>query len=223
MNPAAFGVKREPLGILTEMGGAKIAEPSPRTQLYTTGSPSKGLYFLELGLVVLHSSTREHEDFVYEVLVPGSVFGEECLSSSGLYFSNATAVTAGSLWSIPVEKLKEQFGSHSPTCQWVLDSLAQRRNRQNRRIWTMCSQSVQHRILDTILDLSSYFPGTGGLEADLPVSQSTMARIVCSTRETVSSQLNRFADSGLLHLETRHIGVPSIDALLEAIRRIEYK
>lgn len=223
MNPAAFGVKREPLGIFAELGGARITGLAPRTPLYTAGSPGKELYFLEFGLVTLHASMREREDFVYEVVVPGSLFGDECLTGSGVYASNASAVTAGGVWSIPAERAREEFERHSPGSQWILDVLAQRRSRQNRRMRAICIRSVPHRILETILDLSAWFPGAGGLEADLPVSQAMMARMVCSTRETVSAQLNRFAATGLLRLSLRHIGVPSLERVVEALRRLEYR
>lgn len=196
-------------------------EVGPRTVIYKRGGLAGGLYELQRGIAILHESNHGHADFVYEILVPGSVFGEECLASSGVYSSNATAVTAGCVRMIPAEKLRRQFSDDAAGCRWVLDSLAQRRKRQDLRLRSMCSLSVAGRILETVADLSRWFPGTDGLEADLPISQSVMARMVCSTRETVSSQLNRLADVQLVRLSPRHIGVPSVAALLEAKRQIE--
>jgi CRP-like cAMP-binding protein len=194
---------------------------SPRTVIYRRGGPASGLYVLQEGIAILHESSHGREDFVYEILAPGSVFGEECLASSGVYSTNATAVTGGRIRMIPAEKLRRQFSEDAAGRQWVLDSMAQRRRRQDLRLRSMCSLGVAGRILETIADLSRWFPGRDGLEADLPLSQSMMARMVCSTRETVSSQLNRLADVQLVRLSPRHIGVPSVAALLEARRQLE--
>lgn len=221
MDPAAFGAETDTGEIMALLGGEFAGEFRPRAVLFRNGNPTQGLYFLEHGIAALHSSTREYEDFVYEVLTPGSVFGEECLSSSGVYSTNATMVSAGSVWLIQAEKLRQHFEESTPGCQWVLDALTQRRSRQNHRLWTTCSRSVPRRLLEMIADLSQWFPGTNGMEADLPISQSMMARMVCSTRETVSTQLNRFAGAQLLVLATRHIGVPSVAALVEAKRRMD--
>lgn len=220
MDPSESDAKVEIAASPRRSEGGFARDVDPRTVIYKKGALAGAIYELQQGIAILHESNHGHEDFVYEILVPGSLFGEECLASSGVYSSNATVVTAGCVRIIPAEILRRQFLEDAAGLQWVLDSLAQRRQRQDQRLRSMCSVSVAGRILETIADLSRWFPGTDGLEADLLISQSVLARLVCSTRETVSSQLNRLADVQLVRLSPRHIGVPSIAALLEAKRQL---
>lgn len=221
MDPSGSDAEAERTAIPERVEGDLAGDLSPRTVIYKRGGPAGGLYVLQHGIAILHEPNEGHADFVYEILVPGSVFGEECLVSSGVYSSSVTAVTSVRIRMIPAEKLRRRFLEDAAGFQWVLDSLALRRKRQDLRLRSMCSLSVAGRILETVADLSRWFPGTDGLEADLPIAQSMMARMVCSTRETVSSQLNRLANVHLVRLSPRHIGVPSVAALLEAMRQLE--
>ncbi len=202
---------------LSLLGAQALKEIPSKAVLYHRGAPASGLYYLERGIIQLHSSGNSSDNFVFEVIVPGDVFGEESLSAAASYGAFATVLVRCSLRWIPPPLVKGEYSEPAPEWSWVFDRLVRRHQRALERFGTLCSQDVAMRILSGLVELSQWCPATDGLEASLPLSQATLAQLVCSTRETVSTKLNRMADEQLVQLAPSRIGIPSVDRLRQLL------
>jgi CRP-like cAMP-binding protein len=139
------------------------------------------------------------------------------LSKAGVYRASATALMRSVVRWIPPPELSEEPNGHQEALPWIADRLVCRHGRALQRFSLMCKQDVSRRILHSLVELSKWCPGADGLEASLPLSQSSLAQLVCSTRETVSTKLNRMAEDQLVYLAPRRIGIPSVERLCQIL------
>jgi len=217
MYSAASVEHADAITTLKLLGAQPLEEIPPKAVLYEEAAPSAGLYYLERGIVQLHSSEAAGDNFVFEVLVPGDVFGEESLAASPTYGSFATVLVRTVVWWIPPFVVGEENRTPPAAWFWVADRLVRRHARALQRFSSMCRQDVSMRILSGLVELSQWCPGKDGLEASLPLSQASLAQLVCSTRETVSTKLNRMAADELVDLAPSRIGIPSVRRLKEIL------
>ena len=216
MHSSASAPQVDISGMLKVLGAQVLEEVPSKSVLYQRGAPASGLYYLEKGIIVLNSSENSEDNFVFEVLVPGDLFGEESFSAARLYGSHAKVLVRSTVQWIPSDANHDP-GERLTGRPWVADLLVKRHQRALRRLATLCSQDVNMRILTGLVELSQWCPATEGLEASLPVSQAALAQLVCSTRETVSTKLNRLADDHLVQLAPSRIGIPSVARLREIL------
>ena len=56
----------------------------------------------------------------------------------------------------------------------------------------------------------------GGIEIDVPITQSELATLVGSTRQSVNASLGELTDKGLLRKQGRHLVVNKLEELRRA-------
>jgi len=168
MHSSASTMHADVIDTLSLLGAQALKEIPSKAVLYHRGAPASGLYYLERGIIQLHSSGNSSDNFVFEVIVPGDVFGEESLSAAASYGAFATVLVRSSLRWIPPPLVNGQYSELAPEWSWIFDRLVCRHQRALERFSTLCSQDVTMRILSGLVELSQWCPATDGLEASLP-------------------------------------------------------
>lgn len=175
---------------------------TPGTVLVHEGQVSDGLYIVLRGRVNLLRAADGGRDLILSSLGPGEVFGDTCAFGGVPMSTTAIAAVAGELLRIPAEALGEHLRREPET---VL-RLMRLQHEKLREVEAVASGlalcDVEQRLRRTLARLARRQgrrnpASSGWILAPVP-TQSELARMVGSCRETVSRTLTAMARSGLV-------------------------
>ncbi len=179
------------------------------TVLLREGHPADGLYVVLRGRVNLTRAVDGGRDIILASLGPGDVFGESCaLDGVG---SSTTAVTAvaSDIARIPGEVLAAHLRRDPNTMVRLMKLMTQKLKDVESVASGLALCDVEERLRQTLIRLAQrqgrHSPtDQGWILAPVP-TQSELARMVGSCRETVSRTLSSMARSGLLSSSGRRM------------------
>lgn len=175
---------------------------APGTVLVTEGQVADGLYLVLRGRVNLVRAADGGRDLILSSLGPGEVFGENCAFSGVPMSTTAVAAVQSELLRLPAEALLEHLRREPET---VL-RLMRLQNEKLREVEAVASGlalcDVEQRLRRTLARLARRQgrknpASSGWILAPVP-TQSELARMVGSCRETVSRTLSAMARNGLV-------------------------
>lgn len=175
---------------------------APATVLVTEGQVADGLYIVLRGRVNLVRAADGGRDLILSSLGPGEVFGENCAFQGVPMSTTAVAAVQSELLRLPAEALSEHLRREPET---VL-RLMRLQNEKLREVEAVASGlalcDVEQRLRRTLARLARRQgrknpASSGWILAPVP-TQSELARMVGSCRETVSRTLSAMARNGLV-------------------------
>jgi CRP-like cAMP-binding protein len=167
--------------------------------IFSEGDPSDSVFILVEGLVELFSVSPKGGETILYILKPDEIFGELLFSEERRAF-NAVASTDTIVTVIPRRNFKEILNSF-PTVAWNFIRLLSRRLvRAERDLAGFGHTWSYHRLGKVLLQLSREHgvPTPNGTLIPLRLTHGDLAKLIGTTRETVSTQINRFKKLGLL-------------------------
>ncbi len=189
--------------------------------IFCEGDPSHCLYILKSGIVKLTSVSDKGSETILHILKPGKIFGALLLSREKRAFRAQTAEDSV-VTVISRESFKEIL-SMVPTVAVNFIQVLSRRLAEVEKGWAESSHTWSyHRLAKVLLHLSEQYGeevSTGTL-IKLRLTHEDLANLIGTTRETVTTQLNRFSHMGLLNRRARQIIVTRM-RLSEFIRSEE--
>ncbi len=187
-------------------------------QIFSEGDRPEYLMILLDGEVVvgkeyLDSRRAVIADFQY----PGEMFGEVLLfldKGQYEYFAEATRETA--LLLMPKDFTFQSCGN---ACEWhqklihnMISVFAKKAYFLNRRLQIMTCSTLRQKIAKTLLTHYDDHPGQPFL-----MSQADLSEFLNVARPSISRELNRMKDDGLINMEKRKITVPDLDRLVDLL------
>ncbi|HSP59934.1 MAG TPA: Crp/Fnr family transcriptional regulator [Ornithinimicrobium sp.] len=196
---------------------ATVARPTTlrRDELvYTPGEDVSQLMVVHTGRVKISRVTAEGHEQIVRVLGPGDFVGETAFLDGGRPDHAASAVEATSLCVFRHQDLHELVGRHPSIGLRMLQTLSRRLTRTEERLGAAISSDVSARLADHLLSLPAHRSGER-LEVELPLAKKDVASLLDTTPESLSRQLRRLSDSGVVTLGPgRRITLLDVDALL---------
>ncbi|MCB9566373.1 MAG: Crp/Fnr family transcriptional regulator [Myxococcales bacterium] len=186
----------------------RIRKPSG-TALLSEGQPSDGLYVVLRGRVNLVRVADGGRDLILSALGPGDIFGEVAAFGGGPMSTSALAAVHCELLRVPADVLAEHLRRDPET----LIRLMRLQHDKLREIESVASGlalcDVEERLRRTLARLAKrqgrrVSADDGWILAPVP-TQSELARMVGSCRETVSRTLSAMARSGLVTASGRRM------------------
>lgn len=179
------------------------------TVLLREGQPADGLYVVLRGRVNLTRAAEGGRDIILASLGPGEVFGETAaLEGVGASTTAITAV-ATDVARIPAEVLVAHIRRDPTTLGRLMRLMTQKLRDVESVASGLALFDVEERLRQTLIRLAKrqgrHSPADQGwILAPVP-TQSELARMVGSCRETVSRTLSSMARSGLLSSSGRRM------------------
>src|SRR5579859_2706185 len=203
---------------LINLDGVTKFSPNRRfATVYSEGSPSDSLFFLEAGLVKILKRGDDSKEIILQVVSPGELFGEQSLGDESARSMAAEVVQEGVIYVIPRDIFLRTCDDHPELWREISLLLTSRKRNLEKKIELLCLRDVEYRILYYMADLARTFGArSAGAEYSIPLSQGELASLIGATRETTSTTLNALARRGIIRLGRRQLIVPSIDGVLEA-------
>lgn len=204
--------------LITLEGVRKHGPVRRASTVFSGDSVADSVYFLESGFVKLVCRGKNNKEVLISIIAPGQIFGEQALTQTSTRDVNAEMMQDGTLYEIPRSVFLE-FGRNHPDV-WLLlvESMTERQRALEMKVSLLCLEDVENRILHYLRTLAPVFGVTvsENEEYAIPLSQSELACLIGTTRETTSTTLNALARRGLLRLGRRQLIVPSAAALSRA-------
>lgn len=181
-----------------------------RTQLFDQGDPARLVYLLKRGKVRLSRITEDGKEITLAILGPGDIFGEEvafreltrstvatCLEDSLLCMSRSedlfSIMTEQPICALNIAKyLREQLD----------DALA--------TVEDVAYLKVGERLMKLFERLAEEHgkPIEDGRLIDVRLTQSELASLIGSTRETVSLEMMNLVRTGRIRMQNKYVVLP---------------
>ena len=200
------------------------AEPARRVRLcagetlYRQGDPVPFFYLIGTGHLKLFRTSSRGDTLIVELLAAGALFGPG-LTTARLAGHTAVAKSAATLSRYGPECLERAAADDPAIATRVVNELADRLQRAERRLQAMLGLDVRSRLAMALRDLAVE-TGTRcphGHEIDVPITQQELAELIGASRPTVSLELNALRRRGLLSYTRRFICLDRPDALIDWI------
>jgi len=203
--------------LVNQDGVAKFSPNRRFATVYSEGSPSDTLFFVDSGLVKIYKRGEENKEIILQIIGPGEVFGEQTLAGELTRTVAAEVLQEGVIYVIARDLLLRVCERRPELWRDIAGVLAARKNQLEKKVELLCLRDVEYRILYYMAELARAFGArANGSEYSIPLSQGELASLIGATRETTSTTLNALARRGVIKLGRRQLIVPSIEGVLAA-------
>lgn len=178
----------------------------PDAAIFHEGDPADALFIVRTGLVKLVSLSERGSDSILHILRPGEIFGELVLHAEKRPFT-AVAITAVTVSRLKRKDLLDLLSCVPSFARNFLGVLASRLLRVERDFADLLNAWSHHRLARELLhlaeDLGEETPA--GTLIPLHLTHEDLSNLIGTARETVTIQLHKFEEMGMIRREGRRI------------------
>lgn len=189
-------------------------------QVFAIGEPADHFYTIVSGEIQLYRPSFRGHDTLFQVLEAGALLAEAPIFlKPPLHPLTARASKKTQLYAYPREALLALCNTSPELMQTLLAALARRLYRAVNRIECLSLNNASQRLATYLLELHSPHDGhcvNGPVNINLPINITMLAGHLAMTPETLSRQLQKFRQQGLLRGKGRAL------TLLDPARLCEY-
>lgn len=207
-----------PLSHEDQLDVASVARPvtvERGDQIYAPGSREAQLMVVHTGRVKISRISVEGTEQIVRVLGPGDFVGESSFVTGARPDHFASALEDGSMCVFRHVDLGRLLQEHPGIGMRMLQAVSRRLEETEQRLAAAVSGDVAARVADYLLGLSGeHVDGT--VVVTLPLAKKDIASLLDTTPESLSRQLRRLTDAGVIEQRRgRQIALTDVDALVE--------
>ena len=186
-------------------------------QIYQFGDVADRIYIVKSGKIKISRTSDDGKEFILYFIKPGEIFGELAITGRGLRSSTATVLDDAFVCTIRTEHFEQLLIRHPVVALEISRIVGRRKDRTEKRVLDLVTKDVRTRLAHTLAELCEEFgeEEEGRIRIDLRLTQSDLAQLVGSTRETTSTIFNEFRRNGMVTSEGRTIWVLDRETLGE--------
>jgi CRP/FNR family transcriptional regulator len=191
----------ELLGLLHKAGAVTVERRYASGEvIFEEGSPDNALYILTEGVVKLSRSYSESKEATLMLLGPWETFGELAFGRTAYQYARAEAVTACRLRKVPRVFVERAVRTNPEVALKVVDLLRLELVRHREMARCLRPHKAEAKLANLLPILVRRFGGEeeGRLVIRLRLTQEELARMISSTRESVSHALAVLRRRGVL-------------------------
>jgi CRP/FNR family transcriptional regulator len=208
-----FVVPANPLPYLPPGQSRRFAK---RQFIYNGNRPNGSFFLLTEGRVKILTLASDRAEIVARIIHEGAWFGESALIGSDS--ESALAMDAVTLLEWKVNEIELQIAREPRLAMALLQHLICRSNSLQERIEVMARYTTQERVMRSLIQLASTLGKVmpDGSTRFAGLTHQTIAAYVGTSREIISTQMNRLRHLGLVQYSRKHIDV-SVPGIREAL------
>lgn len=182
---------------------------------YEAGEPGETVLVVESGAIKLTRVNDDGREVTVAVLGPAEVFGERALVGEASRGDRASALEDTVLCALRAADLEGFLFAHPQLALRMTKLMGERLQRVESRIQDILFKDVRTRLAHTVAHLAEKFGQDvpEGRRIGLRLTQTELAQLIGSTRETTSTIFNEFRRDGLLDSDDHYIVVRDLQAL----------
>lgn len=183
--------------------------------IYDAGENSDLVFILERGAVRLSRVSEDGCEVNVGVLGPMEIFGELALAGEPVRVDCAAVLKDAVVCGFDQQAFERFLFAHSELALRITKLVGERLRRIESRIQDILFNDVRTRLAHTVARLANKFgqEAPEGRRIGLRLTQTDLAQLIGSTRETTSTIFNEFRRDGLLVSDGHYIIVRDLEAL----------
>jgi len=176
--------------------------------LYTAGEQVENVYILKAGEVTLFKSTPDGKKIILDILKPGSIFGNIGFSPEEGHYAEVSQKSY--ICTLPQDFLVKLMRKKPEIALRTLQVLSKRISQYESQLRFLSMLSARERIMSAIRlfdtkEERSILPAI--LRIPTKMTHEKLANATGLTRETVTKQLQKLENEGLVSSERKHISL----------------
>lgn len=185
-----------------------------RDHLFHMGEPAEAFFLLMSGRLAMYRSNHDGEEKVYRIAKPGEAIAEVVMFAEPCrYPLSAQALEDSRLYRLPRARMLEIAGRCPPFAMAMLRAMAGTICQAINRIDLLTTTGADQRLAAYLV---SEYLRQGTCWVTLPVNGNVLATQLGVTPVTLSRQLSRMRQAGLVSGQKRKLGLPDIEGLYRA-------
>lgn len=194
--------------LLQRSGVLRSVYKNKITQISETSIPY--VFYLQKGLMKISAITDDEREIIKYIVKPGQIFGElNLIDNENKNREIAYAMENSELWFVPVDTVKRLMQENESFGQSINKAIGNRINKMEERMFSLMIKTVKERILDFLKDFVAEFgyPVVGGYEAKNFLTHDDIAKIITTSRQTVTTSLIDFRKKGWIDYDSSTLKV----------------
>ena len=189
--------------------------------VYGTGDQDDMVYFIENGQIKLLMVSSEGKECLLAIHSDGDIFGELCLSESGVRSETATAMKDTTLKKIPCLQFFARLKRDS-LFEGFIRYLAVRIADQQQVIANLVTVDSEQRLGQNLLQLARTMgkKDDHSIRIELRISHEELSEMVGTTRPRISLFMQRFHNLGLIETNKDHFFIIKETKLMDYLAQI---
>jgi len=177
--------------------------------------PADCIHYLVSGTIKTFQTHACGQESVLRIHLPGSIIGLSCLTSRGHWDASSISLKPCRLLRLSKTSFLKLLEENSSLGIKLLRLVVDRLSDLHFRIGELQTQTVEQRLAYALLSLSRSDPNKSSCQQRIGISltHEELAQLINTRRQTVTSTLARFAESGFITRSSRSIDVISPSGL----------
>jgi len=199
------GLRPAQLGELSDVGRSRIGRT--RQEIFHKGDSGSDLYVVLSGRLKALTTSREGDDVVFEILAPGSVFGEVAMLAELPRTATVVAMEACELLCLGRAEILGFLRRHPESAMELLRIVSRRLVHASEFIENTLFLNLPNHLARKLLDLCGSYGESGpdGTRINLKLSQTELGDLVGTSRESINKQLRIWRDQGVISIDAGHV------------------
>jgi CRP-like cAMP-binding protein len=185
--------------------------------LYLQGATDRSVYLLKKGAVKITKLTPQGNELILDIFSGGTVFGEMEVMEPRERDESAVAVEDGLICILKKENFDRPVQMVPGLAVRMNKIIGLKRWKIENRLIDLLYRTVEQRLARTFLNLLEDFgvPNDGGYLLKIKLTHKDYADLVASTRETVTTTLNKMKNEGLIDFEGKYIVIKAPEKIAD--------
>jgi CRP/FNR family transcriptional regulator len=178
-----------------------------RQTIFRAYDPSDRVYLLRRGRVKLYMLSEDGREITLAILEEGDFFGETALTNPAARQVFAEALDDSQVATMTRDDFLELMRDQPDVALRVTQAMGERLLRTQQQVERLAFDDVSTRLARFLWDAVGRQGErrNGTIRLPLALTHQEMANLLGTTRETLTSTLNRFVDDGIISVESRGI------------------
>jgi len=182
------------------------------TVLFRKGDVGSELYAVCAGAVRVSSPSKQGSDAIFNLMVPGDIFGEIAFLDQGPRTADAVVVESGELMVIERRNFVRLLREHPDVSMRLIEILCSRLRRTSEQVEDVIFLGLPNRLAKVLLHLYRR-PSADEVPNKIRITQHEISQMIGSSRESTNKQLRDWQRRKWLKLERNCVIVLAPGAL----------
>ena len=189
--------------------------------VYLPSQSADSVFLLASGLVKVCNLTNDGKQSILAFVEPGELFGELAIFESEQRDEYVEAVEKSTVVMIPASELQELMAANHDVSIALTKMIGLRRHRVERRLKNLLFLSNRDRLVHLLLDLAEQFGicDSEGIHLRIKLAHQEIAKLLGSTRETVTILLGQLKSEGMVDVGRQRIVLIQAEQLAISVHR----
>ena len=174
------------------------------------------LYFIKEGFIKIGNIDDDGNELVKEILQPGDVFGNFMLERNNMMGEFAQAHKCQTaLCAFTLQDFEQLLHTRPDLSVAFSKKIGQKLKRVEYRLLNLLQKDVRTRLLYFFWSLlqQKSLPATNAITLPNYLTHEDISRLICTSRQTVTTLIRQLSDEGILDIDRRWIVVHNIKQL----------